>query len=69
MYTLHETNTYASLKRNRLKNMEVQLFEYSVVGLYCGSAQMMPLNRDQKYLSNGIQYYGICIENHRDIGH
>ena len=29
-------------------------FEYSSVGLYCGSAQMTPLNRAQKYLSNGI---------------
>ena len=45
LYTLHETNTYAGLKRNRLKIIEIQLFEYSVVGLYCGSAQMTPLNR------------------------
>ena len=37
LYTLYKTNTHAGLKRNRLKNREIQLFEYSMVGLYCGS--------------------------------
>ena len=39
-----------SLVRNRnkekqIKNIQIQLFEYSIVGLYCGSAQVVPLNR------------------------
>ena len=41
-------------KEKQIKNIQMQLFEYSSVELYCGSAQMTPLNRAQKYLSNGI---------------
>ena len=32
-------------KEKQIKNIQIQLFEYRIVGLYCGSAQMVPLNR------------------------